>query len=110
MSNPSTGSRRTVPLPRGWEAIRATVLARDPVCRWGTLPEDMAEPGMCQARSTDADHTGDPSDHRLEMLRGLCPRHHAIRTGRQGAAAWNASRPTRRRPPEQHPAYRKGMS
>lgn len=104
MSEPS---RRTVPLPPGWGAIRASVLVRDPVCRWGTLPEDMAEPGMCRERSVDADHIGDPSDHRLEKLRGLCTRHHAIRTGRQGAAVWNAQRPTRKRPQEPHPGYRK---
>jgi hypothetical protein len=50
---------------------------------------------------------GDPDDHRPEMLRGICHRHHLIRTARQAAAARNATRPTRKRPAEPHPGYRR---
>jgi hypothetical protein len=99
--------RRTTPLPKNWGLIRAAVLGRDPVCQWGSLREDMADPGRCPNRSTDADHTGDPNDHRLEALRGLCTNHHATRTGRQGAAGKAAVMRTRKRPKEQHPGYRK---
>src|SRR6516165_10884777 len=90
-----TGRRRE-PLPPNWGQIRAAVLARDPICKWGSLASDMAEPGPCQKRSTDADHIGDINDHRLEALRGLCTNHHATRTGRQGAAGRLAIMPTRK--------------
>ncbi len=103
----SDTSRRTVPLPEGWAAIRLVVLARDPICRWGSIPEDLSEPGRCPNRSTDADHVGDPNDHRLEALRGLCTNHHATRTGRQGAAGKVQVMQTRRRPPDPHPGYRR---
>ena len=102
----SQGSWRTVPLPRNWGQIRLFVLQRDPQCRWGSLPEDMANPGLCLNRSTDADHTGDPNDHRPESLRGLCTNHHATRTGRQGAAGKAAVMRTRKRPKERHPGYK----
>ena len=59
----SSTSRRRVPLPPNWGAIRAFVLQRDPICRWGSIEEDMANPGLCPNRSTDADHIGDPNDH-----------------------------------------------
>jgi hypothetical protein len=94
-------------LPPNWPQIRAAVIAHDPVCRWGSLDEDMAEPGRCPNRSTDADHIGDVNDHRLEALRGLCRRHHATRTGRQGSAGKAAVMRTRKRPQEPHPGYRK---
>lgn len=101
-----TGSRRKVPLPADWPQIRAAVLARDPFCKWGSLAEDMADPGRCPNHSTDADHIGDPNDHSLTALRGLCTNHHATRTGRQGAAGKLAVMRTRKRPPEQHPGFR----
>ena len=100
-------SRRTVSLPRGWDGIRAGILARDPRCRYGAIPEDMYELGRCQEPSTEVDHIGDPDDHRPHMLRRICTRHHAMRTGRQGASVRNSTRPARKRPPEPHPGYRK---
>jgi hypothetical protein len=103
----SSGSRRSVPLPSGWDGLRGPILARDPSCRYGSIPEDMYEPGRCQAPSTEVDHIGDPDDHRHEMLRGLCTRHHNIRTSRQAALARNATRVTRKRPPESHPGFRR---
>lgn len=56
-----------------WRQLRATILRRDPVCRW---------PG-CEERSTDVDHivskrrggSDDPSN-----LRGLCHSHHSRKT------------------------------
>jgi hypothetical protein len=103
---PGNNGRRSTPLPPAWDAIRAAVLARDPFCRWGSLPSDMATPGLCAERSVEADHTGAPDDHSLTSLRGLCRRHHATRTGRQGAEARAAVMPTRRRPTERHPGYK----
>lgn len=99
--------RRTSPLPPGWGSIRAQVLQRDPICRWGSLPEDHADPGLCMERSTDADHTGSPTNHDLSALRGLCTRHHAIRTGRQGAAGKAQRAFSRKRPPDEHPGFRR---
>lgn len=59
-----------------WRAIRAEVLARQPVC---------AEPG-CGEPSRDVDH--EPryvpgTDHRGYRLTGYCHRHHSARTSRQ---------------------------
>ncbi len=105
----SSGSWRRAPLPPDWGQIRAFVLVRDPQCQWGSLEEDQAEPGRCPNRSTDADHIGEPWDHRVEALRGLCTNHHATRSGRQGAAGKAATMRTRKRPQEPHPGYRKGM-
>ena len=98
--------RRSSPLPPNWGQIRAVVLQRDPICRWGSIESDMANPGLCPNRSTDADHIGNPNDHRPEALRGLCTNHHATRTGRQGSAGKAAVMRTRKRPKEQHPGYK----
>jgi len=103
----SASSRRTVSLPNGWDGIRPVILARDPSCRYGAIPDDMYELGQCREPSTEVDHMGDPDDHRPEMLRGICHRHHLIRTARQAAAARNSTRPSRKRPPEPHPGFRR---
>ena len=102
-----SSSRRTFRLPPNWGQIRAFVLQRDPICRWGSIEEDMANPGLCPNRSTDADHIGDPNDHSPGALRGLCTNHHATRTGRQGAAGKAAVMRTRKRPKEQHPGFKR---
>jgi hypothetical protein len=104
-----TGSWRTGPLPSNWDSIRPFILGRDPICRWGSLPSDMAEPNGCQELSTEVDHIGASWDHRLIALRGICQHHHAIRTGRQGAAGKTAVMLTRKRPPDPHPGYRRDM-
>jgi len=96
----SASSWRSEPLPPGWKAIQYAILARDPVCRWGSLP---GEEGSCGQDSTDADHTGDPGDHRPEALRGLCHPHHVIRSAAQGRAALALRRSLRFRPREPHP-------
>jgi hypothetical protein len=104
------GSWRSFPLPRNWRSIKRKVLLRDPICRWGMLPEDGAFLGCCIAASTTADHMGHPNDHRLEMLRGLCQFHHSIRSTSQrtAASARIRGKAARARKPERHPAYRKG--
>jgi hypothetical protein len=99
--------RRRVPLPPNWPAIRIFILHRDPICTWGSLAEDQAEPGRCPNRSTDADHIGDINDHRPQALRGLCTNHHATRTGRQGAAGAARVARSRMRPKEPHPGYKR---
>jgi len=99
----SRGSWRTTPLPNGWGRLRASVLMRDPICRWGVLP---GEDGPCHMPSTTSDHMGPPDDHRIEMMRGLCDPHHRRRSGRQGQAARTAQyRAQKFRPKEPHPGF-----
>lgn len=100
------GSWRSEPLPSNWPSIRYAVLERDPVCRWGSLP---GEEGRCGLASTDADHTGDPGNHDPAFLRGLCTWHHRHRTALQGVAARLARPDLRKRPKENHPAYRRDL-
>lgn len=88
-------SRRSAPLPRNWNRVRARILRRDPDC---TLRIN-----CCGAPSTEVDHIGAPGDHGDENLRGVCRSCHATRTGQQGAAVTNAKRLSRKRPPEPHP-------
>jgi hypothetical protein len=97
------GSRRTVPLPPGWHAVATAILARDPVCRWGILPE---EDGYCRSDSTEVDHIGQAWDHRPEVLRGICHIHHVARTSRQANAAKKLKRSQRYRPQENHPGWK----
>ena len=79
-----------------------SVLARDPVCRWGMMPGEI---GPCHQDSTEADHIGAADDHRPEMLRGLCRPHHIKRSGDQGRAAKAMLASRRFRPAEPHPGY-----
>lgn len=101
MENPrrSTPSRRTTPLPPGWQTrIRPPVLERDGHrCTW--IEEDSSR---CTAKATDVDHIGDPTDHSLGNLRSLCGYHHRKRTALQARAA-RGEAPPRRRPAEPHP-------
>ena len=95
-------SRRTVPLPGNWHSVATSILARDPVCRWGILP---GEEGYCRSDSTEVDHMGDAADHRPEVLRGICHTHHVRRTSAQGNAAKALRRSLRYRPVEKHPGF-----
>jgi hypothetical protein len=104
----SRGSWRSAPLPKGWGRLRMAVLARDPVCRWGLLP---GEDDVCGQDSTEVDHIGEPWDHRLVALRGLCHSHHRRRTSGQVAAQNAARAALRLRPMEPHPGIiREGSS
>jgi 5-methylcytosine-specific restriction enzyme A len=103
------GSRRSVPLPSGWGAIRYAVLVRDPTCRWGAvgIPN---EDDRCGQPSTEVDHIGEPSDHRPSVLRGICYSHHLKRSSAQGNAVLSARRALSVRPKERHPGYIKDAS
>lgn len=97
MSGGWKGSNRKARLPSGWVKIRARILARDPVCK------------LCDVRpSTHCDHiVAKADDHRPEGLQGVCGPCHDQKSAREGAAAAQAvGRPTRKRPPEQHPGLR----
>lgn len=70
------GSNRRAQLPPDWNRRAAAVIARDPTCT------------ICREKpSTDCHHTGDPLDHRLENLAGVCRDCHKTETARQAAAA-----------------------
>jgi len=99
----SASSWRSEPLPAGWPALRFAILARDPVCRWGSLPGEL---GPCGQDSTDADHIGPAWDHRPERLRGLCGPHHTIRSASQARAELARLRSLRLRPQDPHPGLR----
>lgn len=87
-------SNRRADLPPDWSRRRDRVIARDPVCTIRT---------HCHGDlSTEADHIGASTDHRLEMLRGACTPCHKARTNAQAQQARGAG-PLRRRPPEAHP-------
>ena len=88
------GSWQSTPLPPGWKRIRLAILQRDPICRWGLLPD---EDGPCYEPSTECDHIGDPGDHRPGALRGICHPHHERRNQAQRNAGRSA-KPSRKRP------------
>lgn len=71
-----SGSTRRRELPPDWERRRRSVLARDPIC---VLCHD--------ALTTDVHHTGDPSDHAISELAGVCSRCHNTETQQQAANA-----------------------
>jgi 5-methylcytosine-specific restriction protein A len=80
---------------RAWRCVRARVLARDQVCQLRLA--------VCTVVPTEVDHIVAPGDGGTEAeanLRAVCHACHAIRTGRQAAAARTGRR---RRPPEPHP-------
>lgn len=102
-------SWRRSPLPRGWERIRAQVLARD-----GYRCTFVGSDGVrCPSSKSnpiggrlEVDHVGDRDDHSLANLRTLCAYCHAQRTAQQAAEARRQAgvgyRP-RARQPERHP-------
>ena len=104
------GSWRRFPLPDNWYSeIRPSILARDGVCLWGFLPGELW-PGEanCTNASNEVDHIGDPNDHSLDNLRGICTFHHRRRTASQGVegrARIRQDKP-KNRPKPKHPGIR----
>ncbi|MBD2894777.1 hypothetical protein amrb99_37050 [Actinomadura sp. RB99] len=96
----AAGQWRSAPRPVDWPARVEAVLNRDRVCQW---PISAAGDVCGNPNDLECDHIGDPTDHSLPNLRALCRTHHRRRTAQQGAAARNAKRRPRKRPPEQHP-------
>lgn len=94
MSGDWKGSDRKARLPSNWQAIRAKVLARDPICK------------ICDVRpSTHCDHIEAKTDaHAEDRLQGVCATCHGLKSSREGNDAQRTNQPPgRRRPPEQHP-------
>ncbi len=85
------GSTRWQRLPGNWRTLRKRVLQRDRTCR---LQYD-----GCTVIATEVDHVGDDTDHREQMLRGVCNPCHVKRTQEQSRAAIRR----RARSPETHP-------
>lgn len=76
-------------LPDNWASIRDAILARDPRCQlkypdvWST-PKGLT---ACLGHATEVDHIGDPGDHTLANLRGVCTPCHRRRTEQQAKDA-----------------------
>ncbi len=85
-------STRRAQLPRNWPAIRRVILKRDPTCR-------LRYAEVCTLTSTEVDHIGDPHNHAVHNLRGVCHACHAKRTQEQARDAVRR----RARAPETHP-------
>lgn len=94
-------SSRTTPLPPNWRQLRATILNRDGH-QCTAIRGDTGQ--RCEAKATDVDHIGDPSDHRPHMLRSLCAYHHRRVTGAQGGTAIRAKT---NHPAPKHPGLRR---
>jgi 5-methylcytosine-specific restriction protein A len=88
------GSDRRSRLPPDWPAIRARILARDPLCT-----------GCGQTPSTDVDHIHHGDNHDEANLRGLCARCHSRKSSVEGNAA--RRRVSERHPAEPHPGMRR---
>jgi 5-methylcytosine-specific restriction endonuclease McrA len=94
MSGGWSSSDRKTRLPSNWRAIRAKVIARDPICK------------ICGVRpSTHCDHIEARTDaHAEDRLQGLCGPCHDQKSSREGNDAQRANpKPGRTRPAEQHP-------
>ncbi|WP_433240285.1 HNH endonuclease [Actinomadura nitritigenes] len=97
----TTGSWRTSPLPADWPARVRAVHQRDQSCRW---PISLIPGDVCgSTERLEVDHINGASNHELWNLQLLCRRHHALKTGRESAAARKAKRASRTRPAERHP-------
>ncbi|MFB7605281.1 HNH endonuclease signature motif containing protein [Streptomyces gardneri] len=94
MSGGWKGSNRKARLPRGWDRIRKLVLVRDPTCQ------------ICKTRpSTQVDHVRPKADDHSH-LQGVCYPCHKRKSSSEGGTASAATRPSRHRPPEQHPGMK----
>lgn len=97
-----SSSNRRDRLPADWLQRRRRILKRDGyMCQW-RLPDGT----LCLDSATDVDHITPGDDHRDSNLQGLCPRHHAIKSSREGAeAGWARKQAIKQRfkVTEQHP-------
>ena len=92
----TTPSRRTTPLPRGWQALRQRILERDQhTCQTcGTSGANHVD-HIVPASQGGTDAPGN--------LQALCRRCHDAKTGREARAARARQEGSRRRPREPHP-------
>jgi 5-methylcytosine-specific restriction endonuclease McrA len=77
---PWAGSTRRSELPPDWERRRRAVLRRDVTCQDGRVCG-----GLALAR--EVHHTGQPDDHNLMALQGICADCHKAATSAQATAA-----------------------
>lgn len=90
------GSTRSARLPKGWDRIRAAVLARD-----GHRCTQLEGRQRCPQVAAEVDHIIPGDDHRFVNLRSLCTHHHRAKSSAEGnAGRW---RYKQARTPEQHP-------
>lgn len=95
MSGKWSSSTRRLRLPSNWQQLRAEVRERA-----GGRCEEIGDDGRrCRLAGRDCDHITRGDDHSLSNLQWLCPKHHAAKSAREGAAA----KPRERRPIEKHP-------
>lgn len=100
------GSDRRQHLPSNWAHLRKQVFRRD---GHQCTAKNAVTGERCTEPAEECDHLGDRDDHRLEMLTSLCAWHHAQKSGKQGADAWNKKRQeisNRFRRREDHPSSR----
>ena len=91
-------STRAQRLPKGWAALRRTILARD----HHTCQAPIHAPD-CDGRATEVDHIIPGDDHRPENLQALSTPCHLAKTRAEDAARRQAYRAASRRPTEPHP-------
>ncbi len=74
-------------LPRWWPVTVRRILKRDPTCRCpGCIKCSRPHQG-CARPSQEADHIGDPADHRDVVLLGKCRPCHGHKSSKEGLAA-----------------------
>lgn len=91
---PWSSSNRASRLPSDWPKRRAQTKKRA-----GGQCEAIDNGTRCPAPGTDCDHIQRGDNHELRNLQWLCRPHHKRKTQAEALEA----RPSRFRPPEQHP-------
>lgn len=91
------GSTRRRRLPKNWPNLRRATFERD----GQQCTEQLGDGSRCPGPAEECDHIVPGDDHRLENLTSKCKAHHRRKSGQEGNRA--RSKPTLRRPAEQHP-------